>query len=546
MRLKTLGVILFLILIPFFIFLTAYLLAAEPWNPPSEDARQAFETLLEKDNSTLNYEAEYLFDSGGYYSTKIILLHHSEEAQKISKQGTKYFKADGKIFSCYEGPKDRYSGGGKEWRCDEYTYYKGSFSEMISLLDFNDIFPNPRVHFADDREIAGGAAQCFKVNGKREGGESAGRAEHLEGPLTHTRSQKYSYSADVCFQKQNGIIALLDITFKIETTSSQGTRKSEESYQLLLKEMEIGTVTLADAEIPVLFEFNNPVCGAVYISIEITPYANLGETATLKVYSGSDTNAPLEAEKTISGILPAKISEERITFKLDNVLVDGVKRLELCFGKKCAEMTCLVSTPAPPACTDSDAGKSIFEEGYVTLGSKIALTKYPDSCAYDPDTNTHSVLEYYCDNYTLSVEQFECFHGCKDGACIPCIESDLGKEYYVKGYILNDNNIISEDECWDENTLIEYYCTGNWPEEALGPEYACPKGCEDAACVPLEEEDCVTVPFQDADKDGCYAGTDSDCGGIEGAVDSEITCSDGIDNDCDGFIDSEDPDGTCP
>jgi hypothetical protein len=51
--------------------------------------------------------------------------------------------------------------------------------------------------------------------------------------------------------------------------------------------------------------------------------------------------------------------------------------------------------------------------------------------------------------------------------------------------------------------------------------------------------------FKDTDKDGCHAGTDSDCGGIEGVDNPTITCFNGIDDDCDGLTDKQDNDETC-
>ena len=55
----------------------------------------------------------------------------------------------------------------------------------------------------------------------------------------------------------------------------------------------------------------------------------------------------------------------------------------------------------------------------------------------------------------------------------------------------------------------------------------------------------INGQFQDTDGDGCHAGLDSDCGGVEGVDDASVTCYDGIDNDCDGMIDFADNDGVC-
>ncbi|MBD3248660.1 hypothetical protein GF336_01305 [Candidatus Woesearchaeota archaeon] len=77
-----------------------------------------------------------------------------------------------------------------------------------------------------------------------------------------------------------------------------------------------------------------------------------------------------------------------------------------------------------------------------------------------------------------------------------CIDSDGGKNYYVKGIVLwgdeSRSQYRAEDKCgyyidgvWHDNLLDEHYCNGtSWSHES----YECPNGCEDGACVILEEE----------------------------------------------------------
>lgn len=75
-----------------------------------------------------------------------------------------------------------------------------------------------------------------------------------------------------------------------------------------------------------------------------------------------------------------------------------------------------------------------------------------------------------------------------------CTDSDGGENHYLKGYIIY-KGIRSDDQCnpgpnTTENTLLEYYCTGNPQEPAWGIKYECFYGCKDGACLkePLEEK----------------------------------------------------------
>ncbi len=151
-------------------------------------------------------------------------------------------------------------------------------------------------------------------------------------------------------------------------------------------------------------------------------------------------------------------------------------------------------------CLDSDGGKDYYLKGEVkrtVFGRE--QSEVEDRCI------GKDVREVYCDDVELRYTYYNCPNGCKNGACIKCTDSDGGKNYYVKGYIINEEGIRSDDECnpgpdTTSNTLLEYYCTGNLQEPALGIKFECPYGCKDGAC----EQEIKTPPINKTctDSDG--------------------------------------------
>ncbi len=62
-----------------------------------------------------------------------------------------------------------------------------------------------------------------------------------------------------------------------------------------------------------------------------------------------------------------------------------------------------------------------------------------------------------------------------------CIDSDGGKEYYVKGST-NSNNLIANDGCEDDGvTLKEAYCKEG--ADSAFTSYVCPHGCSNGVCI---------------------------------------------------------------
>ena len=150
-------------------------------------------------------------------------------------------------------------------------------------------------------------------------------------------------------------------------------------------------------------------------------------------------------------------------------------------------------------CIDSDGGKDYYVEGevyYTNLsGDEIFLQDY---------CKRPSMLdEYYCENGIGKVISKSCpIEGeiCKGGACIlynstgtepeECMDSDGGKDYYIRGYINYTNpsgkRAFREDFCGNIRDLMEYSClSGEWDKHGEVRTFICPEGyiCEEGACI---------------------------------------------------------------
>jgi len=119
-----------------------------------------------------------------------------------------------------------------------------------------------------------------------------------------------------------------------------------------------------------------------------------------------------------------------------------------------------------------------------------------------------------------------------------CTDSDVtdefpdGKNYYLKGYIINEEGIRSDDVCnpgpdTSEDDLLEYFCTGNPQEPVLGSLYRCPNGCINGLCIP---EECVPETLAETcGSSGCgikinNCGEEADCG----TCNAEEECLNGV------------------
>ena len=71
-----------------------------------------------------------------------------------------------------------------------------------------------------------------------------------------------------------------------------------------------------------------------------------------------------------------------------------------------------------------------------------------------------------------------------------CTDSDGGKDYYAKGIVSVDSQIVHEDSCWSPNAgdiiagpyVIEYFCS-NGEIKKDDVAYYCPNGCSNGACL---------------------------------------------------------------
>ncbi|MEA3343527.1 MAG: LamG-like jellyroll fold domain-containing protein [archaeon] len=121
-----------------------------------------------------------------------------------------------------------------------------------------------------------------------------------------------------------------------------------------------------------------------------------------------------------------------------------------------------------------------------------------------------------------------------------CVDTDGGKNYYVKGHITGlevDSTTVftSYDYCSLNSTeyqtgynLVELYCKGDYVSADF---YTCPNGCRDGACI----KDDSNYMEGDADLNGCVSLEDSDLiqsylVGSETLTSNQLKCADTTDD----------------
>ena len=155
---------------------------------------------------------------------------------------------------------------------------------------------------------------------------------------------------------------------------------------------------------------------------------------------------------------------------------EGTARIYDCpYG--CEDGKCKIAS-----CSDSDNGSNDTMQGTTTEFKGGGRTDFIDECA------TSSILrEYYCASTgEASARQYDCYYGCKEGACLTqneCIDTDHGTAYNTRGrtYGFEFGRMFEYiDECVTDTLVRKYYCTSGQPT-ALA--YDCPYGCREGVCI---------------------------------------------------------------
>jgi hypothetical protein len=186
-------------------------------------------------------------------------------------------------------------------------------------------------------------------------------------------------------------------------------------------------------------------------------------------------------------------------------------------------------------CYDDDGGSDKYTQGTVSYDD----TDYTDYC-----TDADSVREYYCSAEEVHYATLDCPDGyaCDDGECIvtdECEETDDGNDEYEFG-TTTFGGYDYEDYCDDDETLIEFFCDGDYSIDY--DEIECDSGyeCDDGECIEVDEcddsddgedeyEQGTTTYNGDEETDYCYDGdtvTEYYCDGND-IEDEQIDCSSG-------------------
>jgi len=150
---------------------------------------------------------------------------------------------------------------------------------------------------------------------------------------------------------------------------------------------------------------------------------------------------------------------------------------EECSGGKCIAL---------PQCSDSDGGDEAFVKGTTTYGSMV----YEDYCL-----SYNVVYEYYCEDGALKQKQVVCPDemDCENGYCVEageergeCEDTDGGKSRYKKGtitYWVGNTEYSESDKCYDDDSVLEVWCTEDGGKGFGILECDSGEWCEDGECT---------------------------------------------------------------
>ncbi len=143
----------------------------------------------------------------------------------------------------------------------------------------------------------------------------------------------------------------------------------------------------------------------------------------------------------------------------------------------CSEAeVCLNGACTVVPCADTDGGFNIYERGTVRKDGEV----YTDYCS-----GSSSVKEYYCSGDEMVQTTASCGAGyyCTNGECreYTCEDTDGGQDEDDYG-VVTKGTLREEDECYDEDTVTEYYCEDN-EIESRRIDCGSSEVCEDGECV---------------------------------------------------------------
>lgn len=154
--------------------------------------------------------------------------------------------------------------------------------------------------------------------------------------------------------------------------------------------------------------------------------------------------------------------------------------LECDKDERCENGKCVPVLP----CIDTDGGQDVYSAGIASVGA----ASYEDICV-----SYNVVFEYYCENGSIRDVQIMCPEGeeCSGGVCVEadmreCTDTDNGKSRYKRGtvsYWVGGVEHSETDKCYDQDSVLEVWCTD---EGSVGfgiLECYDSDWCEDGACT---------------------------------------------------------------